>query len=205
MNPDDQRWEDAAKAVRMVETGDNYKFQAPSNINGQRELRVGAYGIRRSRWAQLAAAAGIPDADWRDPYAQDLVAKSKLIRDHQEFQDWTLAALAFRFGTKMVRRMVETAKTSAEDLDMVGLKEQAEYMRRIVNTVNGGNNAEPFPATGTTPRKPADANKSATRRRADDIVRSHLIALRNSQRKSLARANATQEPTGGNDGQPNIE
>lgn len=81
-------------AMRRLESGSfegNYRAQ---NVSGAR----GAYQIMTGNWASWASQAGVPGADWRDPAAQDAVARYKMTEYYRRFNDWNLVAIAWFAG-----------------------------------------------------------------------------------------------------------
>lgn len=88
--------EDFMGAIRRLESGGNYLAQGPVQPNGNRAL--GAYQIMQSNWSAWANEAGIPGADWRDPAAQDRIARYKMRQYYQRFQSWELVAVAWFAG-----------------------------------------------------------------------------------------------------------
>lgn len=89
---------DFMEAVARTESGFNYTLN-----DGE---RVGAYGIPNSKWADYAALAGVPDADWRDPDAQDRVAGTIFAELYRRTQSWPLVAIAWRAGMEAVNQAV---------------------------------------------------------------------------------------------------
>lgn len=81
-------------ALMRRESGGDYNFR--SRVGN----RVGAYGFREDAWADLATFAGIPDADPRDPRAQDRVAAYSLAELYRRFGSWPLVATAWGGGIK---------------------------------------------------------------------------------------------------------
>lgn len=88
--------DDFMAAIRRLESGNNYLAQGPVQPNGNRAL--GAYQIMRSNWSAWSKEAGIAGADWRDPQAQDRVARYKMNQYYQRFGSWDLVAVAWFAG-----------------------------------------------------------------------------------------------------------
>lgn len=86
-------------ALRRLESGSfegNYRAVGVDTGKGNRAL--GAYQIMRSNWDGWAKEAGIPGADWRDPRAQDRVARLKVLQYYRRFGSWDLVAVAWFAG-----------------------------------------------------------------------------------------------------------
>lgn len=86
-------------AIRRLESGSyqgNYNALGKVIEGGDRAL--GAYQIMRSNWAGWSASAGIPGADWRDPAAQDRVARHIMLGYYRRFGSWDLVSIAWFAG-----------------------------------------------------------------------------------------------------------
>ena len=92
-----------AAAIRVVESNDDYRYQAATDISGTRTRKLGAYGIVQDRWEALASAAGIAGATWNDRGAQDYIARQSLQRNYEQLGDWTMAAVANRSRWTLTR------------------------------------------------------------------------------------------------------
>ena len=73
------------EALKMQESSGDYQvLHTPSIIEDAytgKPVRVqglGAYGILDINWKKWAKEAGLEDADWHDPVAQDTVARFKV-------------------------------------------------------------------------------------------------------------------------------
>lgn len=102
-------------SIRMQESG-TYEGQYVSQgmmQNGDRA--IGAYGIMSKNWKAYAASAGIPNANWRDPRAQDIVARAKMQADFQRYGNWSLVAVAWYAGNAAADRVVEMSGGRATD------------------------------------------------------------------------------------------
>ncbi len=172
--------EEAAQAIRIVESDDDYRYQQAVSIGGTSTRRLGAYGIVSDRWEALAQAAGIPGADWNDRAAQDYIARKKLQNSYERYGDWDVAAISFRFGDKAAAALSERGMTDPASIEAAGYKDIANYLRNIKKSTPmtdqsvSGSIGQP----GTTQQK-----TNPTRRRADEIVRNQLVAMRNAGRK----------------------
>jgi hypothetical protein len=86
-------------AIRKLESGSyqgNYNATGKVLENG--DYAVGAYQIMLSNWPGWAAEAGIPGANWRDPAAQNKVAKFKMLQYYNRFGSWDLVSIAWFAG-----------------------------------------------------------------------------------------------------------
>ena len=160
-----------AGALRMAESGDDYRYQQLASVGGESFRKVGAYGIIEKRWAELADAAGYAGADWRDPTIQDRIAKEKLTRDFELYGSWEAAVVAFRFGG-------QAAKAHVENIDYGDKAEVNSYVqsvklkqnktdRRVLGQVVVG-----------------EKEKSPNLGRAEGIIRDKLVMMRDAQQKS---------------------
>ena len=77
-------------AIRRMESG---SFQGNYRVVNSIGAR-GAYQILTGNWASWAAQAGLPGADWRDPRAQDAVARYKMVEYYRKYGSWELVAMA---------------------------------------------------------------------------------------------------------------
>ena len=99
-------------AIRALESSDNYGAVGPTHPQYGRAL--GAYQIMEANWASWAKSAGIPGADWRDPAAQDKVARHQMLRYFNTYGSWDLVAIAWFAGPG------NAAKAKRYGLDAVG-------------------------------------------------------------------------------------
>ena len=86
-------------AIRKLESGSlegNYTAIGVPTRTGHRAR--GAYQIMEQYWDGWAAEAGIAGADWRDPLAQDRVARYKFTQYYERYGDWRLVAIAWFAG-----------------------------------------------------------------------------------------------------------
>ncbi len=100
---------DFATAVRVAEHGTDekkhYLFYGDWLPRAGTRL-LGAYKIPAKQWAQLSAQAGVAGADWRDPNAQDVVAKEHFARLYNRYQSWEPVAVAWKAGEDLADAMV---------------------------------------------------------------------------------------------------
>jgi hypothetical protein len=89
------------RSLMMASSGGNYES---SVTEGGKGTFVGAYGIPIHQWANWSDAAGYPGASWKDPRAQDAVARWAAQTLYNQFGDWGLVSIAWRFGTDEAMR-----------------------------------------------------------------------------------------------------
>lgn len=174
--------EEALQSIRTVESDGNYTRQQRVRVGGSEDTKVGAYGILESKWQRLAEVQGYAGANWRDPRAQDSIVRAKLQRDYEELGSWTMAALAFRYGTQAARALSNAGYIEPKDIEDAGQVKMGEYMRSLRDVT---------PATNMRvegqlelPARSAAKNASPANKRAEDIVRQQLRALHNAQKRN---------------------
>lgn len=123
-------------ATRRLESGSfqgNYGAQGRVIPSGNRAL--GAYQIMSHIWDGWAVNAGIAGANWRDPAAQDRVARYQMKKYYDQYQNWELVAVAWYAGgsraTSVLNRYGSNA-TNAEIANVVG-SSIADYANKVVN------------------------------------------------------------------------
>ncbi len=117
-------------AVRLVETGSaegNY-LQIGQRVRGYTPR--GAYAISPENWEVFSREAGIPDADWRSPQAQDLVASTQMQRLFQRYGNWDLVAAAWFAGPDSADNM---AKRGYVGVEGIGHRQIGQYVSAVVN------------------------------------------------------------------------
>lgn len=75
--------------LRTIESGGDYNIATPA---------LGAYQIMPENWNGWATEAGISGANWRDPAAQDRVARYKAQQYYARYGNWDLVAAAWFAG-----------------------------------------------------------------------------------------------------------
>lgn len=179
---------DAAAAIRSVESSGDYQRQQRVRVNGQVDTKVGAYGLLESRFRSLATDLGYANANWQDRKMQDIIAKEKLTRDYKALGSWELAVVAFRFGQPVAQQFREMGYSEPKDIELAGYPDISTYVR----TIRDNGSAREQPVSGRLPEGPGPLAKKGptpTRRRAEDIVRNQLVTQRNANRaraKTLA-------------------
>lgn len=196
--------EQALDAIRTVESDGNYRYQQRVNTSAGPDRKVGAYGILESRWRTLADSLGYVGARWQSKPAQDRIAKEKLERDYKELGDWNLAVVSFRYGLPAARALRDKQAFAPADIKRLGMEQASEYLR----AAQKAQPTPPMPVEGTVRSSNPQANVhmakdvSPNRRRAEDIVRKQLYALRGKKTQgTLAEEQQEVTPDGSNEGQ----
>lgn len=100
-------------AISAQESGHNYNAVGPYTGSTYGRAR-GKYQVMETIWPGWAKEAGIPGADWRDPAAQERVARHKMSQYYQRFGSWDLVAVAWFAGP------ARAAKAQREGIGAVG-------------------------------------------------------------------------------------
>jgi len=74
--------------------------------------RLTAYAISEDMWDMWAAAAGLPGADYRDKTAANRVAAWAARALYDEFQNWGLVAIGWRYGAATARQVSKAFGTN---------------------------------------------------------------------------------------------
>lgn len=168
--------ESTAAAIRIVESEEDYHRVQQAKVGAEIDRKLGAYGILQSKWDTLAEAAGYAGASWESKSMQDAIARQKLERDYEELGDWTLAAVAFRYGTPVARRLKDQGVNDAAGVSHAGHQQIGDYLKALRSSSPQPNLSVVGRATGSP--KPASSARKASER----VVRNHLIAMRDQQR-----------------------
>ena len=182
--------EEALEAVRLAESQKNYAYQQRVKIGGEVDTKLGAYGILKSKWVGLTQAAGYAGADWRDPRAQDSIARAKLQKDYDELGSWEMAALAFRYGSRAARGMMDAGYIEPKSIEDAGYKGMGQYLRTIRSQTPP---PEPMSVEGTLNPQQEMKKASPDGTRAENIIRQHLRTMLNAQNKVAESTSATAE------------
>lgn len=119
-------------AIRDLESNGNYHAVGVPTKGGR---ALGAYQIMSQYWPGWAAEAGIPGADWRDPKAQDRVARYKMQRYFERYGRWDLVAIAWFAGPGRANTAANQGIESVSDLSDVLGTSVGTYVRRIMDTM----------------------------------------------------------------------
>ena len=167
-------------SIRRQQSGDyngNYPSQGPDGI--------GAYGISQKNWRVYAAATGLRKANWRDPRAQDAVAKAKITSDYQKYGDWSLVAVAWYAGNAAADAMQQQG-TKVDDtlIRKIAGEETADYVAGVAQYGSEISESEWGQASGnqnllagTPMTPPGQKPQNAAPSRAEDMVRQRLQDL----------------------------
>lgn len=121
-----------AKAVRMAESGTaEGNYGAVRGVVRNARL-LGAYGIPSDEWDGLAAAAGIAGATWKDPAAQDKVARMVFDDLYRKYGDWRLVAVAWKAGEDAADKIAADPSALQDDK----LKRLKEYVESTMGYAN---------------------------------------------------------------------
>ena len=102
-------------AIRMQESGTYEGNYIAQGMMQDGDRAIGAYGIMSQNWQAYAASAGIAGANWRDPAAQDIVARAKMQADFKRYGSWSLVAVAWYAGNVAADRVVEMSGGKVTD------------------------------------------------------------------------------------------
>jgi hypothetical protein len=114
-------------AIRQRESSGNYAAYNDKTHEKYGNAR-GAYQIMSNIWPGWAKQAGIPTGDWRDPKAQDAVARHVMSSYYQEFGDWRLVAAAWH-GGRGAAMSIRDGKGWGKDMDGT---DTTDYMEEVV-------------------------------------------------------------------------
>lgn len=153
------------RSLMMASSGGSYENVSRTDQGSF----IGAYGIPAAQWGNWASAAGYPGASWKDPRAQDAVARWAAQNLYNSLGDWGLVTLAWRFGTQEAFRFknkhgVPTAKSVA------GIWDEAEGL--LVSEVVAGMTPEDAPVGGPPPaaRQMGDIQLRFTMEEGEDVL-----------------------------------
>jgi hypothetical protein len=124
-------------ALRMQESGSyegDYTAQGQW-IESQADKPMGAYGIMSKNWGQYTNAAGIPNANWRDPRSQDRVSGQMVNKLANQFGgNWGLVASAWFAGADKAQWVVDRYgyKASTQQIGQVLGSTVGDYATQVV-------------------------------------------------------------------------
>ncbi len=130
------------KALLMRESSNNYEAKHKASViedyaTGKpiRVQALGGYGILDINFKKWAEQAGLKDfsmsdEDWKDPVAQDTIAKYKVQEYFDKFQSWDAVSVAWFAGPETAKDLVEkgTINYSKADSNGVNIKEYVSEM-----------------------------------------------------------------------------
>lgn len=166
------------------ESGNNYNAVGPPT--GKLGNALGRYQIMSANWPSWARQAGIPGADWRDPRAQDRVARYKMTEYYNRYGNWELVAVAWFAGPGNAN------KAAAHGVDTVGQVKDilGTSVTKYVNATAGRMSAPPMQEPG-----PAIQDRSINSRRLLAAVFGSMSnAIAGGQRTLPPKHRATPRP-----------
>lgn len=109
--------------IRRLESG---SFQGDYSAVGRPvrgDRAIGAYQIMSRYWDDWTKAAGIPGANWKDPTAQDHVARYVMQSYYDRFKNWDLVALAWYAGASTARKVLQRGYEGPESINNPGIRQ----------------------------------------------------------------------------------
>ena len=135
------------QAIAEQESGG--KWDAVGPHTGETYGRaVGRWQIMENIWPSWAREAGLPGADWRDPEAQEHVARFKMRQYYQRYGRWDLVAIAWFAGPGRANQAAEEGIESVGNLDDVLGTTVSQYVAKMQSTMGGGAAAPVHEYTG---------------------------------------------------------
>ena len=145
-------------AIGKLESGGNYNAVGPNTGSTYGRAR-GKYQIMETIWPGWAKEAGIPGASWKDPEAQERVARYKMNQYFQRFGRWDLVAVAWFAGPG---RAAEAQRKGIESVgglkDVIGTS-VTKYVQTIMKTMGA---VDPSDLAGQV--VPTDSTEASARR-----------------------------------------
>lgn len=123
-------------AIRKLESGSlqgDYGAIGVPTSDGSRAR--GAYQIMDKYWDAWAAEAGIRGAQWRDPLAQDRVARYKFTQYYQTYGDWRLVAIAWFAGPGRANAVAKAGLSSVAGIADANGTTIGKYVQVIANNM----------------------------------------------------------------------
>ncbi len=119
------------EAIGRIESGGNYNAIGVPTKYGR---ALGKYQIMEKNWPNWARAAGIPGASWRDPKAQDHVARHMMSYYYSKYGRWDAVAVAWFAGEGSANRYVRGDRGVASRKDALGTS-VAKYVEKTMLTM----------------------------------------------------------------------
>jgi len=113
-------------AIRRLESGSYQGNYAAVGRMVRGDRAIGAYQIMSRYWDKWAAAAGIAGADWRDPVAQDHVARHVMSKYYERFKNWDLVALAWYAGGSTAQKVLDRGYAGPQSINNPGIRQYVE-------------------------------------------------------------------------------
>lgn len=156
-------------SIKQLESGGRYGVLGPHTKYGRPR---GAYQILDGNWAPWAKEAGIGGADWRDPRAQDRVARHKMMQYYRAYGSWDAVAVAWFAGPGRAKKWANgntSAVANMKDVLGTSVAGYVEKMRKgmgVARTDPGNQmSADAAERSGYTPGGPASSYRPLPTRR----------------------------------------
>lgn len=170
-------------ALGQFESGGNYQAQGVQTKYGR---ALGKYQIMSDFWPGWAAAAGIPGADWRDPAAQDHVARTRMTQYYNTYGRWDLVAVAWFAGPGRANQAAKSGIASVAGIaDVLGTS-VATYVQKVMGNMGQAVDTNPirqsytFGDQAATPTPPVPPVRSQQQQLMTEIFSTVSNAIRDS-------------------------
>ena len=134
------------KALLMRESTNNYEAKHKASVIEDYEtgkpIRVqalGGYGILDINfpiWAKQAGLKGfsMADGDWKDPKAQDTIAKYKVQEYFEKFKSWNAVSVAWFAGENKAKELLRNGTIDYDKADSNGttIKQYVDSMNNLI-------------------------------------------------------------------------
>lgn len=134
------------KALLMRESSNNYEAKHKASViedyaTGKpiRVQALGGYGILDINFKKWAEQAGLKDfsmsdEDWKDPVAQDTIAKYKVQEYFDKFQSWDAVSVAWFAGENKAKELLRNGTIDYDKADSNGttIKQYVESMNNLI-------------------------------------------------------------------------
>jgi hypothetical protein len=119
-------------SIRRVESGSyDGDYAAIGAYTGPAGRALGAYQIMEGNWEAWSAEAGMEGATWRDPYAQDAVARYKMGQYYNMFGSWELAGVAWFAGPGTAAAAAREGYAAVAEINDTLGTTVGDYLRRL--------------------------------------------------------------------------